>query len=259
MGYSVTSFFYLVIGIGVAVALWAGEDSARISHRMFRVLAVPFFWPIYIPVLLAGRSSTTFATVSPQRRSLDRMDQLINQVEKELETALRSLEGWAEKVLLGERDRIAELRMAWHQQADRIRELDQLLGGTSIETIISEPSDSTAVSFPDRVAIPDETTSSVEASTNATDRPIAQKEGDHENQVRAAACERTRQENISKLKRIRTRMHDNLTVTLAWVRELVTMIHLAKYTGAPASRAEELVQQIAAAVEGLSDAIHYTT
>jgi hypothetical protein len=40
--------------------------------------------------------------------------------------------------------------------------------------------------------------------------------------------------------------------TLAWVRELVSMIHLAKYTGAPASRAEELVAQIAAAIEGIS-------
>ena len=40
--------------------------------------------------------------------------------------------------------------------------------------------------------------------------------------------------------------------SLAWVRELVSMIHLAKFTGAPASRAEELVAQIAAAVEGLS-------
>ena len=46
-------------------------------------------------------------------------------------------------------------------------------------------------------------------------------------------------------------LHD-LLGTLAWVRELVSMIHLAKFTGAPASRAEELVAQIAAAVEGLS-------
>ena len=41
--------------------------------------------------------------------------------------------------------------------------------------------------------------------------------------------------------------------TLAWVRELVTMIHLAKFSGAPAARAEELVAQIAAAVQGLSE------
>ena len=40
--------------------------------------------------------------------------------------------------------------------------------------------------------------------------------------------------------------------TLAWVRELVSMIHLAKFSGAPAARAEELVAQIAAAVEGIS-------
>ena len=40
--------------------------------------------------------------------------------------------------------------------------------------------------------------------------------------------------------------------TLAWIRELVSMIHLAKFTGAPASRAEELVAQIAASVEGIS-------
>jgi hypothetical protein len=31
------------------------------------------------------------------------------------------------------------------------------------------------------------------------------------------------------------------------------MIHLAKFTGAPASRAEELIAQIAASVEGLSE------
>ena len=40
--------------------------------------------------------------------------------------------------------------------------------------------------------------------------------------------------------------------TLAWVRELVSMIHLAKFTGAPASQAEELVAQIATAIEGIS-------
>jgi hypothetical protein len=48
-------------------------------------------------------------------------------------------------------------------------------------------------------------------------------------------------------------MHADLIGTLAWVRELVTMIHLAKFSGAPAARAEELVVQIAAAVQGLSE------
>jgi hypothetical protein len=61
-----------------------------------------------------------------------------------------------------------------------------------------------------------------------------------------------RRQNIERLREVRGRAFDDLMGSLAWVRELVSMIHLAKFTGAPASRAEELVAQIAAAVEGLS-------
>src|SRR5207249_9122685 len=60
-------------------------------------------------------------------------------------------------------------------------------------------------------------------------------------------------QNIDRLRQVRQRTLEDLLGTLAWVRELVSMIHLAKFTGAPASRAEELVAQIAAAVEGLSE------
>ena len=51
--------------------------------------------------------------------------------------------------------------------------------------------------------------------------------------------EDARRENLERLKSIRSQMHDDLMGTLAWVRELVTMIHLAKFTGAPASRAAQ--------------------
>jgi hypothetical protein len=70
----------------------------------------------------------------------------------------------------------------------------------------------------------------------------------------ARPAERTRLENVRRLREVRRRLHHDLLDTLAWVRELATMIHLARFTGAPASRAEELVAQIAAAVEGLSEA-----
>jgi hypothetical protein len=58
---------------------------------------------------------------------------------------------------------------------------------------------------------------------------------------------------LQRLRQLRDRAYEDLMATLAWVRELVSMIHLAKFTGAPAARAEELVAQIAAAVEGLSE------
>jgi hypothetical protein len=64
--------------------------------------------------------------------------------------------------------------------------------------------------------------------------------------------QQARQQNLDRLRRVRQRAYDDLMGMLAWVRELVSMIHLAKFTGAPAARAEELLAQIAAAVEGLS-------
>jgi hypothetical protein len=69
---------------------------------------------------------------------------------------------------------------------------------------------------------------------------------------RCHRSEQTRRANLARLRQIRRRAYEDLMSTLAWVRELVSMIQLAKFTGAPASRASELVAQIAAAVEGIS-------
>ena len=69
---------------------------------------------------------------------------------------------------------------------------------------------------------------------------------------RRSQSELARRANFERLRRVRRHAYDDLMGTLAWVRELVSMIHLAKFTGAPASRAGELVAQIAAAVEGVS-------
>jgi hypothetical protein len=147
---------------------------------------------------------------------------MIAKVEMELDTALRSLDGWAESVLSDEQNRIAELRIAWRHQADAIRQLDHLLveSATPVTVPAANPAEEHLQSGPS---------------------PIV-------------PHEQSRNQNIQKLKRVRRQLHEDLMATLAWVRELVTMIHLAKYTGAPASRAVELVQQIAAAVEGLSKA-----
>ena len=66
--------------------------------------------------------------------------------------------------------------------------------------------------------------------------------------------ERARRDNFLRVFiEVRDRVYKDLTTTLARVRELVSLIHLAKFTGAPASRAEQLVIEIAASVEGLSE------
>jgi hypothetical protein len=136
----------------------------------------------------------------------------ISQVEAELQAALGSLDGWAEDVLAREKDRLAELRAAWTAQAERIREMDRLL------------------------AVPE-----------SVPEPLTDTIND-----RLRHSQEARRQNLDRLRQVRRRAYDDLMGSLAWVRELVSMIHLAKFTGAPAARAEELVAQIAAAVEGLS-------
>ena len=218
LGSSLT--LYLLIGLGVAFAIYLVDVSAAPAERWFRVASAVPFWPIYVPILLGSRSGNSHCRQASATRPIDEMAAGIAQVEVELETALGSLDGWAEDVLARERDRLSELRSAWTAQAERIREMDRLL----------------ALPDPEIPA----TRFSAASSTTGTMERLLQ-------------SQQARRRNMERFRRLRQRAHDDLMATLGWVRELVSMIHLAKFTGAPASRAEELVAQIAAAVEGLAD------
>jgi len=232
LGLTETLFFYLLMGVGVGAAVLLQDTVLTGSERLFRVLTAVAFWPIYVPVLLQ-RSPTDEATEThggavpkPSARPRDEMDAAIDQVEVELDAAMKSLGGWAENVLAREDARFSELRATWRTQADRIRELDSLL--VQPEFVAGSAS------------VENQAVGQDEASSAGGDERIRQ-------------TEESRRENIARLRAVRRQMHDDLLGTLAWVRELVTMIHLAKFTGAPASRGEELVAQIAAAVQGISE------
>jgi hypothetical protein len=217
-----TLLIYVLIGFGVAVAVYVTQGKRRSSELWFTVLTAIPFWPLYVPLLLAGHGSVQGKRTPLPPAAPDDMALLIHQVDAELEAALTSLDGWAEGVLAREKDRIHELRVAWTNQSDRIREMDRLL-------ILPEYSDG------------DQAGPALNVPLSAT----ASERLKHSQQVR--------RQNIERLRQVRRRAYEDLMGTLAWVRELVSMIHLAKFTGAPASRAEELVAQIAAAVEGLSE------
>jgi hypothetical protein len=184
---------------------------------VFRLASAVVFWPLHVPILLAGSRPRAHPEVAPSQSNRDAMSQAISQVEAELATALLSLDGWVEDVLAHEAGRFHELSTAWRASAERIREMDRLLAKT-------EPADLRAA-------------------------PEISGEGASE---RYQHSEQTRRANLVRLREVRNQGFEDLMGTLAWVRELVSMIHLAKFTGAPASRAEELVAQIAAAIEGIS-------
>jgi hypothetical protein len=224
MDLSASLVIYGAIGVGVAVAVYLRGIGRTGVERGFGIVTAVPFWPVYIPILLASRNSAAEdpAPAAPP----DEMAAAILQVDAELEAALTSLDGWAEDVLAREKDRIHELRSAWSLQAERIREMDRLL---------SLPENGAAPSGKDQPGL---------AALAPLHSCSANERLRHSQEVR--------RQNIERLREVRRRAFDDLMGSLAWVRELVSMIHLAKFTGAPASRAEELVAQIAAAVEGLS-------
>ena len=228
MALSETIIFYLLVGAGISVAVLLTDDEISMGERTFRALTAVLFWPLYLPILLRKtRAESDAAEIHrPDPTPSDQMATAITQVEAELDTALNSLDGWVEDVLAEEHGRFSELRSSWHQQSARIRELDRLLAQ------------------PEFLATGAGENVEVESANAESAQP----------DDRLLQSARARKENIDRLRQIRRRLHDDLMGTLAWVRELVTMIHLAKFTGASASRAEELVAQIASAVEGLSEA-----
>ena len=220
-----TMVFYIVVGTAVAVSVYLRSQNGKRGELTFQLSTAILFWPLYLPLLLADRAPECPPSTQPAGGD-DDMARAIAQVDAELDAALSSLDSWAEDVLARETDRIQELRSAWNTQAARIREMDRLL--TQPELV--DPG--------------------FNAPVVVHSSPPTQHSPDLIERRRQS--EQARQKNIDRLRQVRQQAHDDLMGTLAWVRELVSMIHLAKFTGAPASRAEELVSQIAAAVEGVS-------
>jgi hypothetical protein len=225
--FSQTLVLYLVVGVGVAGAVYLSASAAKGAEQWLRVALAWVVWPIFLPVLLARKEPLETPGPRPPRPvpPMDDMTIAIDQVDAELEAALGSLDGWAEDVLAREKGRLHELRTAWTAQAERIREKDRLLA------------------LPEYAGADDPVPALLPSGALAAPDPAD----------RLRSSRLARRQNIDRLRHIRQRAYEDLIGTLAWVRELVSMIHLAKFTGAPASRAEELVAQIAATVEGLSE------
>jgi hypothetical protein len=203
---------HLMAGVGVAVCVYLSA-SGRGVVRWFQALAAIFFWPLFLPLLLSDRTKTNNESSGQLASgSLDELDRTIAQVDAELEVALQSLDGWGENLRERGQERLQELRSTWIAQAGRVREMDQIMARSW----------------------------------------GVQQEGDlWSGSVRVHESQEMIHKNLERLRQVRQRTLDDLIGMLARVRELVSMIHLARFTGAPASRAEELVGQLGAIGKGV--------
>jgi hypothetical protein len=224
MGFNESCVFYLLLGSAVSIARQITHRHAPTSERVWDALAALAFWPLYLPIVLTQRA-TPETSAEVGETPCDDLTTAIDQVESELTSALASLDGWAEGVVSHKLARLEELRTALTAQAARVRDMQALV--RCEQARITEPPTGEYVSNPA--------------------------------QQRWQRSEQARAENMQRLVAVCQQSYLDLMATLAWIRELVSMIHLAKFTGAPVARAEELVAQIAAAIESISSLSGHTS
>ena len=176
---------------------------------------------------LGGRHRATRpATPEKQPVTADEMASAIARVEVELDAALSSLDGWAESAAWRAK-RIASPSCGtrWrHKRRGFVRWMNCWRGPPRDMRLKS----ARARHFP-RLAI------RLREKRSSGGRRVSKLGAEH-----GAAG------------RIRRQAHADLMATLAWISELASMIHLAKFTGARPRVPRSLVAQIAAAVEGVS-------
>ena len=116
MGFAETITFYLLIGGGVAIAVYISDARRSRLSPSFRTATALVFWPLYVPgSCWPDRGPSRAGNSEAARQSEgDATLQAIDQVEAELEAALANLDGWIEDVLAPETERlrILEFRLA---------------------------------------------------------------------------------------------------------------------------------------------------
>lgn len=202
MGLNETFIFYFVIGCGVAIAVLVTNGHRKLVERYFVAATAWIFWPVYLPILLSSREPEN--KQKPAVDPPDELSDLTSEVEQELSSAIRTLNGSAANLSTN------EIKLAWQRHTKRIHEMDELLTNISKQKSAELPN-----------------------STNG----------------RVNESEQARQQNFERLGRVRETAYENLMSSVASVREVVSMIHLARFTDETETSTDRIAAQIDSALE----------
>jgi hypothetical protein len=139
MGLSGTVLIYALVGLAVAGALALQPSKAGLASRTLSFAAATCFWPLYAPMLFAGRS----APLSASGGAAGPVSARIQRAEQQLLSALGKVKGLAEDVLAPEVARVQGLSMALSAMERRIQQMDQLLttpefDAPAVEALLAE-------------------------------------------------------------------------------------------------------------------------
>ncbi len=209
MGLAETIVIYLVVGVGVAIALVLRDGTAGF-HLVYLSALGLVFWPVMIPTLFdAGGSTRTRSkdkAVSPLARR-------ISELESELKMVLAKTDGWAERVLAAETEKIGSLVAAMRAQTSRVDEMERLL-----RSLENDPKSKRAMA----------------AGVVSLDP------------------ERSRRKNLELLRRLHDKSETSLWDSITKIEDLISMIYVARFAGASRSEVDRMLTEISATVESIS-------
>ena len=116
MSLGASLLLYLLMGSGVAVAVGVAGGE----QRLFRIVCALFFWPLFVPMLLAGPRTTTDLPTPRLDRSNDELTQAITQADADLHLALDSLPAYLPHLKAG---RVRALAVASRERSRVMPEL----------------------------------------------------------------------------------------------------------------------------------------
>jgi hypothetical protein len=221
MGILGTALIYGIIGLVVAVAMALQRVRTPRGRRVVLFVAAALFWPLFAPLLLAGRDPPA-GPVGPPRSPKSDLERRVEQTQARLLSAMARLDGAAELALTSEVDRVRALGGALLGMANRVAEIETLLASPELDRVAAESRLNELLAL-----------------------------GSEDSRVGSA---RARLRNIDRLRGIETTTREDLERALLELEEMSSQLLLLKFAG---SDGEVLtrIRQIAETVESITEGL----
>jgi hypothetical protein len=222
MGIVETALFYAIVGLAVAGAMSLQAGGGRLIRRAGLFAVWTLLWPFFAPTLFGGALDRGAQPKSPET-GRSGLDPRLHAAQEQLLSALQGVEGVAQEVLTHEVARVEKLTESLAAMEGRLREMDTLLGSPEFDADRAE----TALR-------------GLEGRGYAEDDPRVQS-------VRA------RRRNIEQLRQMRDRAGQDLERALLKMEEMRSQVLLLRFANRPETELVDLIRDIAATVEGLTE------
>jgi hypothetical protein len=222
MSIGATAIVYTILGLVVATAFELHREEALSLTVVGAFVMRTACWPFFAPMLLGAPEQRRAA---PPHRHNAAPGRRVDEAERSLLAALESLDGLAGDLFAPQRERICEMADSLRKMRERIAEMDALLASTEFDEARAE-----------------QTLEAVLADgTDGRDE--------------RADSVRARLRNIGRLKKMRAALNADFERAILKLDEISSQMLLLKFADHPEQEVGELIGDIAATVEGLSEGL----